>query len=153
MCTVSASRTSAGTSSRSGSLRSGTKTSVRPARCAASTCCCASATVFGASLLGLVGTPHRYGQNWAQVLDLGFGGVTSQFGALAPIYGTLVTSAIALVIGVPVSFGIALFLTELSPGWLRRPLGESQLRYAEGATVSRPISIRLPAPASATASR
>jgi phosphate transport system permease protein len=46
-----------------------------------------------------------------------------KFGALIPIYGTLVTSVIALVIAVPVSFGIALFLTELSPGWLRRPLG------------------------------
>ena len=46
-----------------------------------------------------------------------------QFGALVPIYGTIVTSIIALVIAVPVSFGIALFLTELSPGWLRRPLG------------------------------
>jgi phosphate transport system permease protein len=45
------------------------------------------------------------------------------FGALVPIYGTLVTSVIAVVIAVPVSFGIALFLTELSPGWLRRPLG------------------------------
>jgi hypothetical protein len=40
-----------------------------------------AAVVFGASLIGLVGTPHRYGQNWAQVLDLGFGGVTSQFAA------------------------------------------------------------------------
>jgi len=46
-----------------------------------------------------------------------------KFGALIPIYGTLVTSLIALVIAVPVSFGIALFLTELSPPWLRRPLG------------------------------
>lgn len=46
-----------------------------------------------------------------------------RFGALIPIYGTLVTSAIALIIAVPVSFGIALFLTELSPLWLRRPLG------------------------------
>ncbi len=46
-----------------------------------------------------------------------------KFGALIPIYGTLVTSIIALVIAVPVSFGIALFLTELSPIWLRRPLG------------------------------
>ena len=46
-----------------------------------------------------------------------------QFGALVPIYGTLVTSLIALLIGVPVSFGIALFLTELSPAWLKRPLG------------------------------
>jgi len=49
--------------------------------------------------------------------------VTEQFGALVPIVGTLTTSAIALLIGIPVSFGIALFLTELSPKWLRRPLG------------------------------
>lgn len=46
-----------------------------------------------------------------------------QFGALVPIYGTLVTSLIALIIAVPVSFGIALFLTELAPNWLKRPLG------------------------------
>lgn len=45
------------------------------------------------------------------------------FGAVIPMYGTLVTSLIALVIAVPVSFGIALFLTELAPVWLRRPLG------------------------------
>ena len=49
--------------------------------------------------------------------------VTEQFGALVPIVGTLVTSFIALLIGVPVSFGIALFLTELSPTCMRRPLG------------------------------
>ena len=49
--------------------------------------------------------------------------VKLEFGALAPVYGTLVTSAIALVVGVPVSFGIALFLTEMCPVMLRRPLG------------------------------
>ena len=49
--------------------------------------------------------------------------VSEQFGALIPIVGTLVTSAIALTIAIPVSFGIALFLTELSPRLLRRPLG------------------------------
>ena len=49
--------------------------------------------------------------------------VTKEFGALAPIYGTLVTSAIALAIGIPVSFGIAVFLTEMCPAALRRPLG------------------------------
>lgn len=48
---------------------------------------------------------------------------TDKYGALVPIYGTLATSIIALVIAVPVSFGIALFLTELAPAWLRRPLG------------------------------
>lgn len=45
------------------------------------------------------------------------------YGALVPIYGTLVTSFIALLIAVPISFGIAFFLTEISPIWLRRPLG------------------------------
>lgn len=49
--------------------------------------------------------------------------VTEEFGALVPIAGTLATSFIALLIGIPVSFGIALFLTELSPIWMRRPLG------------------------------
>lgn len=49
--------------------------------------------------------------------------VTEEFGALVPIVGTLTTSAIALLIGVPISFGIALFLTEIAPNWLKRPLG------------------------------
>ena len=49
--------------------------------------------------------------------------VEDRYGGLVMIYGTLATSTIALLIAVPVSFGIALFLTELSPGWLRRPLG------------------------------
>ncbi|HYU13940.1 MAG TPA: phosphate ABC transporter permease subunit PstC [Stellaceae bacterium] len=48
--------------------------------------------------------------------------VTEKFGALAPIYGTLVTSAIAMLIGIPVAFGVALFITELCPNWLKRPL-------------------------------
>jgi phosphate transport system permease protein len=49
--------------------------------------------------------------------------VKQEFGGLVMIYGTLMTSLIALVIAVPVSFGIAVFLTELSPAWLKRPLG------------------------------
>ncbi len=49
--------------------------------------------------------------------------VQENFGALVPIIGTLVTAGIAMFIAVPVSFGIALFLTELSPKWLKRPLG------------------------------
>jgi phosphate transport system permease protein len=49
--------------------------------------------------------------------------VKEDFGGLVMIYGTLATSIIALLIAVPVSFGIALFLTELSPSWLKRPLG------------------------------
>jgi phosphate transport system permease protein len=49
--------------------------------------------------------------------------VEDSYGALVPIVGTLLSSLIALVIAIPVSFGIAMFLTELSPTWLRRPLG------------------------------
>ena len=67
---------------------------------------------------------------WLAFKTFGFGFVTSdkwdvvngQFGALVPIYGTLVTSAIALVIAVPVSIGIALFLTEIAPSWSRQPV-------------------------------
>ncbi len=49
--------------------------------------------------------------------------VTEKFGALAPIYGTVVTSFIAMLIAVPVGLLIAVFLTELCPLWLRRPIG------------------------------
>jgi phosphate transport system permease protein len=49
--------------------------------------------------------------------------VAGNFGALVPIYGTLVTSIIALIIAVPVSIGIALFLTEIAPRWSRGPIG------------------------------
>jgi phosphate transport system permease protein len=68
---------------------------------------------------------------WPAIERFGFSFLTStvwdpvkeEFGGLVMIYGTVATSLIALVIAVPVSFGIALFLTELSPAWLRRPLG------------------------------
>jgi len=68
---------------------------------------------------------------WPSINKFGFTFLTTtewnppmeRFGAVVPIYGTIVTSIIALIIAVPVSFGIALFLTELSPAWLRRPLG------------------------------
>ena len=49
--------------------------------------------------------------------------VLNKYGGLVMIYGTVMTSFVALLIAVPVSFGIALFLTELSPTWLKRPLG------------------------------
>ncbi len=68
---------------------------------------------------------------WPAIAKYGLGFLTSaawdpvqeEFGGLVMIYGTLATSVIALLIAVPVSFGIALFLTELSPNWLKRPLG------------------------------
>lgn len=49
--------------------------------------------------------------------------VTIDFGGLVPIYGTFVTAFLAMLIGVPMSFGIAIFITELSPAWLKRPIG------------------------------
>ncbi len=68
---------------------------------------------------------------WPAIQKYGFSFLTStvwdpvqeEFGGFVMIYGTIATSIIALVIAVPVSFGIALFLTELSPSWLKRPLG------------------------------
>ena len=57
--------------------------------------------------------------------------VKGDYGGLVMIYGTLATSVIALLIAVPVSFGIALFLTELSPAWLKRPLGTAIELLAE----------------------
>jgi phosphate transport system permease protein len=68
---------------------------------------------------------------WPAISKYGFGFLVSttwdpvkeEFGGLVMIYGTLMTSIIALLIAVPVSFGIAVFLTELSPAWLKRPLG------------------------------
>lgn len=68
---------------------------------------------------------------WPAISKYGLGFLTSsvwdpvqlEFGGLVMIYGTIVTSLIAVLIAVPISFGIALFLTELSPPWLKRPLG------------------------------
>jgi phosphate transport system permease protein len=60
---------------------------------------------------------------WRFFIDRRWSPVDEKFGALVPIYGTLVTSFLALLIAVPLSFGIALFLTELSPRFLKGPLG------------------------------
>ncbi len=68
---------------------------------------------------------------WPAIQEFGLGFLVStewdpvqeRFGGLVMIYGTVMTSIIALLIAVPVSFGIAMFLTELSPLWLKRPLG------------------------------
>ena len=64
---------------------------------------------------------HKFGIGflWSKAWDP----VGEQFGALVPIYGTLVTALIAMLIAVPVSFGIAFFLTEVAPRWLRGPVG------------------------------
>jgi len=57
------------------------------------------------------------------LVDESWNPVTEKFGAIAPIYGTVVTSFIAMLIAVPVGILIAVFLTELCPMWLRRPIG------------------------------
>jgi phosphate transport system permease protein len=49
--------------------------------------------------------------------------VKEVFGAAVPVYGTIVTSILALALAVPISFGIAFYLTELAPSWVRRPIG------------------------------
>jgi phosphate transport system permease protein len=64
---------------------------------------------------------HKFG--WGFLSSQEWNPVTEVFGALPVLYGTLVTSAIAMLLGVPISFGIALFITELCPKWLRQPLG------------------------------
>jgi phosphate transport system permease protein len=49
--------------------------------------------------------------------------VKEVFGAAVPVYGTIITSILALILAVPISFGIAFYLTELAPLWVRRPVG------------------------------
>ena len=79
------------------------------------------AAILVSLVIGSELTLHKYGLSFLWSAD--WNPVKERFGALVPIYGTLMTSLIAMVIAVPVSFGIALFLTELSPRWLKRPLG------------------------------
>jgi phosphate transport system permease protein len=82
-----------------------------------------------ATLGGIIGSLVVGSYPAFQKLGLGFltsrewNPVTQEFGALNAIFGTVVTSLIALSIAIPISFGIAVFLTELCPTWLKRPLG------------------------------
>jgi phosphate transport system permease protein len=77
--------------------------------------------IIGSLIVGAWPAIQEYGLSflWRTQWDP----VQNQYGGLVMIYGTLMTSFIALLIAVPVSFGIAVFLTELSPSWLKRPLG------------------------------
>ena len=79
------------------------------------------AAIIGSLVVGSMPAIHAFGFGFLTSSD--WDPVNDKFGALIPIVGTLVTSAIALLIAIPVSFGIAIFLTELSPRVLRRPLG------------------------------
>jgi phosphate transport system permease protein len=60
---------------------------------------------------------------WNFIVDSTWDPVKKIFGAFPLIYGTLITSAIAMLIGVPLAFGVAIFITELCPPWLKRPVG------------------------------
>ncbi len=70
---------------------------------------------------------------WPALMAFGFSFLTTArwapsadppvLGALGPLYGTIVTSVIAMMVAIPVGLGIAIFLTELCPQWLRRPIG------------------------------
>ncbi|MBB4041191.1 phosphate transport system permease protein [Microvirga flocculans] len=87
-----------------------------------------SALIVLAVLAGIIGS-MVYG-GWPAFQEFGFGFITSsiwnvgqdQYGAWVAIAGTLTSAVIALVIGVPISIGIAIFLTQLCPPWLRRPV-------------------------------
>ena len=69
----------------------------------------------GRSVLASEGLGFFFSTDWNPV--------ENKYGALVPIYGTVVTAVIAMLIAVPVSFGIAFFLTEVAPRWLRTPVG------------------------------
>ena len=92
--------------------------------------CAKSAAVLTLGLLFAIIVSLIYGA-WPSIAQNGLGflvnaewdPVQNKYGGLVMIYGTIATSLIALLIAVPVSFGIAVFLTELSPAWLKRPLG------------------------------
>ncbi|MDO9284937.1 MAG: phosphate ABC transporter permease subunit PstC [Aquabacterium sp.] len=77
--------------------------------------------IIGSLIVGAAPAIQHFGLAFLWSTD--WDPVQEKFGGLVMIYGTLMTSLIALVIAVPVSFGIALFLTEMSPLWLKRPLG------------------------------
>jgi len=79
------------------------------------------AGILGSLVFGAMPAIREYGLSFLWTAE--WDPVQNRYGGLVMIYGTLMTSIIALLIAVPVSFGIALFLTELSPGWLKRPLG------------------------------
>ena len=69
----------------------------------------------GRSVLASEGLGFFFSTDWNPV--------ENKYGALVPIYGTVVTAIIAMLIAVPVSFGIAFFLTEVAPRWMRAPVG------------------------------
>jgi phosphate transport system permease protein len=83
-------------------------------------------SLLGAAFAMLWGGREAFATfGWGFLWSSEWDAVNLKFGALVPIYGTLVTSAIAMLIAVPVSFGVALFLTEVAPAWMRTPVGSA----------------------------
>ena len=88
--------------------------------------CCAVLVLV--ALLGVAGSTLWGGRlafetfGWKFLVSTRWDAVNGEFGALVPIWGTLMTSLLAMLLAVPVSFGIALFLTEVAPAWLRAPV-------------------------------
>ena len=80
-------------------------------------------SLLGAALSMLWGGRLAFSTfGWRFLWSPDWDAVQKNFGALVPIYGTLVTALIAMIIAVPVSFGIAFFLTEIAPPWMRAPV-------------------------------
>jgi len=91
---------------------------------------CRGAGVFVLLLLGAIivelfiaGLPAFRAFGLAFVTSTEWDPVQEVFGAGVSIYGTLVTSVLAILLAVPLAFGVAFFLTELAPPWMRRPVG------------------------------
>jgi phosphate transport system permease protein len=81
--------------------------------------------ILGGVIVSLVhgALPALGHYGWGFLTTESWNPVTEKFGALPAVYGTLMTSAIAMLIGIPIALGIAIFITELCPVWLKRPLG------------------------------
>jgi phosphate transport system permease protein len=80
------------------------------------------AALLGAALSTLWGGREiLFGQGLHFLTSTAWNPVDDDYGALAPVFGTLATSLVAVVLAVPVSFGVAMFLTEIAPNWLRTP--------------------------------
>ena len=79
--------------------------------------------LLGAAFSMLWGGREAFGTfGWSFLWSSDWDAVQKKFGALVPIYGTLVTALIAMLIAVPVSLGISVFLTEIAPAWMRTPV-------------------------------
>jgi phosphate transport system permease protein len=82
--------------------------------------------LVSAALSMLIGGREAFAAfGWKFLWSNAWNPVQKQFGALVPIYGTLVTALLAMIFAVPVSFGIAVFLTEIAPVWLRLPIASA----------------------------